>query len=199
MTSLKRRRTGLACTLVIALGACGQERSQRAPRDSGRVEIAATPVAATPPAQDTAFTGTTAVTDKRRAGPPALLRAVSFVSSSGYDRIVFEFAGDSVPGYHVEYPTRPVVRCGSGDPVTVAGQARLLVRLAPARAHDDGGNVSIAERESAPGLPAVKEMKLVCDFEGQVEWVLGVAAMRPYRVVEADGPPRLVLDVSHAP
>jgi hypothetical protein len=126
-----------------------------------------------------------------------LLRAVSAASSSGYDRIVFEVSGDSLPGYHVEYPRRPVVRCGSGDPVTVAGAAQLLVRLAPARAHDEAGRVSIAERDVAPGLPVVKEMKQVCDFEGQVEWVLGLAARRPYRVAEVNG--RLVLDVSHGP
>ena len=117
---------------------------------------------------------------------------------SGFDRVVFEFAGDSVPGYRVEYTTQPVQRCGSGDPVTVAGTGRLLVRFEPAQAHDASGSLSPAERHRAPRLPAVQELTLVCDFEGQVEWVLGISARSAYRVSELTGPARLVLDVSHA-
>jgi hypothetical protein len=41
-------------------------------------------------------------------------------------------------------------------------------------------------------------MTLICDFEGQVEWVLGIAAPAAYRVSELTGPARLVLDVSYA-
>jgi len=113
--------------------------------------------------------------------------------------VVFEFAEDSVPGYHVEYTTKPVRRCGSGDPVTVAGAGKLVVRFEPAQAHDERGNPTLAERERMLGLSAAKDMKLICDFEGQVEWVLGVAAAHPYRVLESPGPGRVVLDVRHGP
>lgn len=190
------RRPLLALTsLALALPACRRE----APRPSS---AAASGGAAAPTVQDTAFAGTTAPLDRRRPARPgafATLRAVATTSSPAYERIVFEFAGDSVPGYHVEYARGPVRRCGSGDPVSVAGSQRLVVRFAPARAHDDQGNPLPAQRERTLGLAAVKEMKLVCDFEGQVEWVLGVAAMAPYRASELAGPPRLVLDVGHAP
>lgn len=171
-------------SVLLLLGACGRPAPEHAER-----------AVAAP--QDTAFGGTMQATHRTRSGsPPRILRGVDAHSTATYDRLVFEFA-DSVPGYHVEYATRPVVRCGSGDPVTVAGTARLVVRLEPARAHDERGNSSVERREWSPGLPAVKEMKLICDFEGQVEWVLGVAAARPYRVLEAG--PRLILDVGHAP
>jgi len=115
--------------------------------------------------------------------------------------VVFEFAEDSVPGYHVEYTTKPVRRCGSGDPVTVAGAAKVVVRFEPAQAHDERGNPTLAERERALGLPAVREMKLVCDFEGQVEWVLGVVAAGPYRVLDSPGGGRgrVVVDIRHRP
>ena len=56
---------------------------------------------------------------------------------------------------------------------------------------------TLVERERALGLPAVREMKLVCDFEGQVEWLLGVAAAGPYRVLDSTGPARLLVDVRH--
>lgn len=135
----------------------------------------------------------------RQPGAATRLRAVDAVTGQGYDRIVFEFAGDSVPGYHVEYARGPVRRCGSGDPVPLAGNQALVVRFGPARAHDDQGNPAPTQRDRVLGLSAVKELKLVCDFEGQVAWVLGVAAAAPYRVSELATPARLMLDVRHGP
>lgn len=155
--------------------------------------------------QDSAFIGTIAPVQRTRSLLPyaarPVLRAVRAERGPGpsYDRVVFEFTGDSLPGYRVQYTTGPVQRCGSGDPVTVAGTERLLVRFEPAQAHDEQGNPTppLAARHSAPGLPAVREMTLICDFEGQVEWVLGITAPSPYRVSELAAPPRLVLDVGH--
>ena len=182
--------------LVSALIACRRDKLRQADPSGAALSAAAAP-------QDTAFAGTTASVHRARlirpGVPPALLRAVETGSGPGYDRVVFEFAGDSVPGYHVEYVTAAVRRCGSGDAVSVAGAARLVVRFEPARAHDERGNPSPPERERATRLPAVKDMKLVCDFEGQVEWVLGVAAAAPYRVSETTGPARLVVDIRHRP
>lgn len=173
---------------LLVLSGCAREEPRQAPRLAGAAP------------QDTGFAGTTAPIRQARPGvPPRLVRAVDVTTHPGYDRVVFEFNGDSVPGFYVEYASRPVVRCGSGDPVSLAGTAPLNVRLEPASAHDERGNSTLRAREWTPGLPAVKEMKLVCDFEGQVEWVLGVAAAVPYRVSELAAPPRLVLDVAHRP
>ena len=134
--------------------------------------------------QDTAFAGTQAPVQRVRSFRPGVARPVlrhvetraGASPGGGYDRVVFEFAGDSVPGYRVEYTTKPVQRCGSGDPVTVAGTGRLIVRFEPAQAHDEHGSLTPTERHRVPGLPAVRELILICDFEGQVEWVLDVAA-----------------------
>ncbi len=194
---MTRRIVGVGIVLLVsALIACHRDQPRQADPSGAALSLAATP-------QDTAFAGTTTPIHRARpirpGVPPALLRAVETSSGPGYDRVVFEFAGDSVPGYHVEYMTAPVRRCGSGNPVALAGAGRLVVRFEPARAHNEQGNPSPAERERATGLPTLKDMKLVCDFEGQVEWVLGVAAAAPYRVSETTGPARLVLDVRHRP
>src|SRR5437016_2064797 len=141
----------------LVITACGR----REPRES--VPDSAAAVRASVP-HDTTFAGTTAPVQRaspRPGAPPRILRSVEVASGPGYDRVVFEFAGDSVPGYHVEYTT------------------------------------TLVERERALGLPAVREMKLVCDFEGQVEWLLGVAAAGPYRVLDSTGPPRLLVGVRH--
>ena len=157
------------------------------------------------PQQDTAFAGTLAPVQRVRSFQAGVARPVlrhvetraGASPGGGYDRVVFEFTGDSMPGYRVEYTTKPVQRCGSGDPVAVAGTGRLIVRFEPAQAHDEHGTLAPAERQRAPGLPAVRELTLICDFEGQVAWVLGIAAPSEYRVAELTGPARLVVDVRH--
>jgi hypothetical protein len=122
---------------------------------------------------------------------------VSAEAHAGYDRVLFEFSGDSLPGYHVQYTDRPARECGSGMAVAVSSLGRMLVRFDPAQAHDERGNPTAVERARALSLPAVKQLTLICDFEGQVEWVLGLAAANPYRVLEMTAPGRLAVDVRH--
>jgi hypothetical protein len=124
------------------------------------------------------------------------LRDVRTARNEGFDRTVFEFEGTQVPGYHVEYVDSPVRHCASGEPVEIAGQGWLQVRLQPARAHANG-QVTVAQRERKPALPVLQELELTCDFEADVTWVLGVKAPNTYRVMELHEPTRLVVDVRH--
>ena len=114
--------------------------------------------------------------------------------NEGFDRVVFQFDGEQVPGYRVEYLDKPAVTCGSGDDVKLAGAGQLQVRLTPAQAHAAGAS-TIAQRERKPALPLLVEMRQICDFEGEVTWVLGVKQPHKYRVLELKGPTRLVVDV----
>ncbi len=196
----------LALTLLLGLGACQAQREPSAePVDDARATSApdtAASVADSHPAavaQDTTFAGTTEPILRAGPSPPpvTILRAVRAAAHAGHDRVVFEFGAGPLPGYQVAYVDGAVHACGSGDEVKVAGAARLSVRLQPARAHDDTGNVTIAERRRRPALPALKEMTIICDFEAQVEWAFGLAARTPYRVIELAEPTRLVLDIRH--
>jgi hypothetical protein len=143
----------------------------------------------TPPADWTERT-----VDVTREGGVATLRAVRTGSHEGFVRVVFEFA-ERVPGYHLEYVDRPVRQCGSGEPVPVAGDAWLEVRLRPAQAHTEAGEPTVAERDRRLDLTPLHQLTLTCDFEADVTWVLGLATPGRYRVAEASGPPRLVVDV----
>lgn len=157
--------------------------------------------AAPRPAQSAAQApgGWTAGTTRRtREGAhPALVRAIRTARNAGWDRVVFEFEGGRVPGYHVEYVDRPVRRCGSGDETAVAGEAWLQVSLTPAHAHTEAGRATVRERERKLSLGVLRELEMTCDFEADVTVVLGVARPNRYRVMELSGPARLVVDVRH--
>ncbi|WNG23386.1 hypothetical protein F0U62_04575 [Cystobacter fuscus] len=127
----------------------------------------------------------------------ATLREVRAARNEGFDRVVFQFDGETLPGYRVEYLDGPAIRCGSGDPTEVAGQGRLQVSLQPAQAHDENGQVTIASRERTAALPVLQELEQTCDFEGEVTWVLGVKQPQAYRVLELHAPTRIVVDVRY--
>jgi hypothetical protein len=133
---------------------------------------------------------------ERASLPPVTLRSVREARNEGFDRVVFEFSGAQVPGYQLEYVKKPVHHCASGDELPLAGQGVLQVRLLPAQAHE-GGELTVTERARKPALPVLQELKLICDFEGEVTWVLGNASPKKYRVMELHEPTRLVVDVQH--
>ncbi|HEY6060486.1 MAG TPA: hypothetical protein VIV10_07875 [Gemmatimonadales bacterium] len=145
------------------------------------------------------FTGTLKPVRRSTSAPAgaAVLQAVHAGREPGFDRVVFEFSGPGLPGYQVQYATEPIRACGSGAPVSLDGADHLLVRFESAQAHDSMGHVTAADRALAPRLPEVLELKLVCDFEGQVAWAIGLAARRPFRVLEDSQPPRVIVDVRH--
>ena len=152
------------------------------------------------PSDDTAeFAGTVGITDKRNVGikAPGVMNAVRTARHGNYDRVVFQFAGPELPGYHVEYIDKPVHACGSGNVVPLAGDAWLEVRFTDAQAHTPEGQATVADRERAPNLPIIKELKITCDFEGEVTWVLGVSSPNKYRVLELKNPTRLAVDIKH--
>lgn len=144
------------------------------------------------------FKGTAGITEKKKGNiAPVVLSNVRTARHRGFDRIVFEFRGTTLPGYHLEYVDRPVRQCGSGNAVSLAGQGWLRVRLTPAQAHTDAGRATVTSRERRFRFPMLKELKSTCDFEAEVEWVLGLASPNPYRVTELSRPARLVVDIKH--
>ena len=149
-----------------------------------------------------ADSGTAGIIAQTRDGiEPAILREVRTASHPEFDRVVFDFGNGRIPGYHIEYVDRPVRQCGSGEPVPVQGDGWLRVRLEPARAHefrdDTLAVVTVTERNRVLTLPNLRQIVLTCDFEAQVEWVLGVGSPTHYRVMELARPSRLVVDVRH--
>jgi hypothetical protein len=176
--------------------------------DSTPVVIPATPAADSAPAAGTPAQAaspapapgpqeawTAGATDRvRTMSGPVVLSELRVGNNAGFDRVVLEFLGGSIPGYRVEYDKSPA-QCGSGDAVTVPGGANLVVTLRGTQAHTEAGQSTVAARERRLAMQVIKGYEFSCDFEGEVQVVLGVASPNRYRVTELQNPARLIVDV----
>lgn len=133
----------------------------------------------------------------RDANAVAVQRDLRVATHDGYDRIVLDFGDDAVPGYRIGYVDQPVRACGSGEPVELPGDAWLSIRLSPAAAHDERGELTVQNRDVFAGLPVVSGVRAICDFEAVVTWVAGVRVPNTFRVLELTSPNRIVVDVRH--
>ena len=123
-----------------------------------------------------------------------VLRDVRTGDQQTFDRVVFEMEGPKLPSHDVKYVERPL-HCGSGLPAEVDGRVFLQVRLSPARAHTEAGASTVATLQRKVRLPVIREIRATCDFEGEVTWVVGLAARKEYKVMELEAPARLVIDI----
>jgi hypothetical protein len=107
-----------------------------------------------------------------------------------YDRVVFDFDGPA-GGYQVDYADQ-VYSEGRGEPLTVAGGARLHVGL-----HNPAGSPAIP---TVAGYRTLRDVVYGGSFEGYSTFAIGVRARLPFRVFTLAGPgthSRLVVDVAH--
>ncbi len=127
-------------------------------------------------------------------GPSMTLRSVRWAAHDGYDRLVFTFDGDQVPGYKLS--PGPTTACGSGEPVTTAGAGNLTLSLTGVQAHDETGHPSGAIDRAKPALPTLRELIRSCDFEGEVAYAVGTRDRAPrFRIQTLLSPSRLVVDL----
>lgn len=201
-----RKLSGALLVCVLLFISCARERAtnQNAAVPAAQPTVANIPTPAVPAAEpgDSStpdFEGVRGVTEQKREGQEvAVLRDVRTGGHQNYDRMVFEFADGRVPGYRIEYKEPPVKNCGEGREIEVDGKAMLVIQLTPAAAHDAKGMVTINERERVLPLKMMRELKLICDFEAEVTWLVGTSASNRYRVLELANPARLVVDVRHS-
>ena len=121
------------------------------------------------------------------------LSEVRVGSHRGYDRLVLEFR-EGLPGYEIRYAEESLEQCGSGRPVRVTAPEALSIRLSPAAAHDERGG-TLSTRALQPGHDVLRSGRVICDFEGVVEWVVEAGRQAPFRVLELQDPARLVVDL----
>ena len=69
----------------------------------------------------------------------ALLVGVEISQTAEADRIAFHFQGDGAPAFRAAYVEPPIVEDGSGNPVEIAGERFVEIRMEPASGADLSG------------------------------------------------------------
>src|SRR5262245_59184103 len=123
-----------------------------------------------------------------------LLVAVRTAHHPGFDRITFEFRGPR-PSHRIGYVAQ-LVEDASGKPVHLAGRAAINVVFQGANAHDEQGHPTVSPRRFKPGLPSLKEVAQIGDFEAVVTYGLGVDHRVPFKVLELSNPSRIAIDIT---
>lgn len=131
-------------------------------------------------------------------GPTSVAEVDAAGHGEGFDRVVFEIAGDGLAGWDVRYVDEASSQ-GSGAPVAVTGAAVLQVRLTNIGypADVDGPTYDGPDRIQPPDTTAIREIVNDTIYEGEHVFFIGVADELPFRVFRLDGPQRVVVDVRH--
>ena len=133
-------------------------------------------------------------------GATALLVDIRAARHDGFERIVFEFEGGDAPGYRVGYLGPPVREDFSGNPVELAGDAVLEIRVVPGAGFDpmsdDARKTYRGPLRFIPdGTEVIEELVRIGDFEAHLHWVAGLMGRVPFAVEVLEDPIRLVVDV----
>jgi hypothetical protein len=131
--------------------------------------------------------------------PTPLVLDLRYGVHSTYDRVVVDLSGP-VTGYRVGYVDK-LRYDGSGDPVPLSGAAFLQINVQPANGHVDveghALNVYSGPKLTRPGMPTVKGIAKLGDYEGVVSFGLALDHKAGFRVFTLTDPSRLVIDVAH--
>lgn len=200
----RRIRAGAVVLVVVAATAAGCGGSSSSSAGEPPAAGTTTATAPTTTAEQTdplADAGTNVVVAPSTAKATALLERVAVGHHQGYDRVVFQFRDEGLPGYRVEYVQPPLKEDGSGNPVDVAGNAFVIVRMEPASGFDlntGEGELVYKGPKRIPGADAgataVNELVRTGDFEAVLSWAIGLDRKVPFRVTTATAPSRLIVD-----
>lgn len=129
-------------------------------------------------------------------GEQLLLHTVRVGSHPGFDRVVFEHAGDGMPAWRVEYVERPT-QPGSGGAVDMPGEAFIAVHaqgLMPGNAGEEAGH-RVGARDWTHASSIIRSSYSTVVFEGSSTYYIGLDRERPFEVRALEDPSRLVIDV----
>jgi len=193
--------TGVTAATLLAASGCGGSHKSSAPPGGYSVSSSTRTTTTTATGTDPlAGAGTTPVVAAAAGSETALLNRIAVGRHEGYDRVVFQFQ-NGLPGYRVEYVQPPLKEDGSGKPVSVQGNAVVVVRMEPASGFDlntgEGVMVYKGPRRidgSAAGTTVVQELVRTGDFEAVLSWAIGLSGKVDFRIQTAQSPARLIVD-----
>ena len=122
----------------------------------------------------------------------AFIDAVRTGTHTGYDRITIEFQNGQPSSVELRPQTNATFTQGaSGQGVTLAGSAGLLIIIHSADEHTAYSGATDFKTK----YPVLLEARQMEDFEGVVQWGLGLSKSACYRAFFLTNPTRLVIDI----
>jgi hypothetical protein len=135
--------------------------------------------------------------------PSDRLTGVAVEAGIGVDKVVFTFGpstgipSGTKPTGELKPTAPPFSLAGSGADVQIAGHRFIAVTFRGMAVADEQGNPSYAgPADIKPNALAVRELRLVDDFEGIVTWIVGVDGPGCVAVSRLTGPDRVVVAVT---
>ncbi len=126
------------------------------------------------------------------APPLAFIDAIRTGSHPGYDRLTIEFQNGPPSSIEVRpQDSATFIESPRGSQVTLAGRSGLLVIVRGADAH----TAYTGPRDFKTAYPVLLQAHQLEDFEGQVQWGLGLAHPGCYSFFLLSNPARLVIDI----
>ncbi|QGQ19930.1 hypothetical protein GC089_12775 [Cellulomonas sp. JZ18] len=210
MRTTARRTTGAvgAAVAVLAVAACSGDAPGQAATTTVTATVTASPTASpttSPAASPTTVApeptagleGFTAPGTELTAEPAdgrLTVVAVRTGEHDGYDRVVYELAGEGLPGWRVGYVDQ-AVDDPSDEVVAVDGDAILRVWLTGTSYPFETGHEEFAQ-DVRPDDGDVEHVTRPLTFEGRSQSFVGVDdGPRPFRVFLLQDPVRVVVDV----
>jgi len=191
----------LACALLAVAGCGGSSSSSESEPPAAGTTTVTAPTTTHEQTDPLEGAGTNVAVGTATASATSLLERVAVGHHEGYDRVVFQFRDEGLPGYRAEYVQPPLIEDGSGDTVDVAGNAFVVVRMEPASGFDlntGEGELVYKGPKRLPGTGVVKEVARTGDFEAVLSWAIGLEAKVPFRVTTAASPSRLIVDFKNS-
>lgn len=135
------------------------------------------------------FNGGSGSSDADPAGPT--VTAVRAGGHTGFDRFVMEFDGP-IRSYEVAIQDTPTFTLDpKGTPVTLEGTGGVLVTI-----RHQNWTAYAGPSGLRPELTFLKQARMVQNFEGTMQWGLGIQGSPCLKVSTLQSPPRLVVDVA---
>ena len=193
-----RRLAPLLLLVVVVAGACADDPPTVEAGGDATTTSPSTTTTSTPTSAKPGFgTSTVSVQSNERG----LLSDVKATTVGDVDRVTFTFEGP-LPGYRVGYVDRPVTQDGSGEDITVDGEAVLQVHFEPASGFDltgEGQQVYKGPERLDLATSMVKDVVRQGDFEANLAWVIGLDTKTPFRVRTESAPNRVIVEVPVSP
>jgi hypothetical protein len=125
----------------------------------------------------------------------AFVDAVRTGTHTGYDRVTIEFNNGEPANVDMSpHAGTTFTQGASGQQVTLQGSTGMLVIIHGADEHTAySGSIDVK-----PGYPVLVELRQVEDFEGTVQWGLGLSKSACYRAFYLTNPARLVIDIQNS-